>query len=94
MRYNNKIQICCDIPLQLIVYTEKRFARLNTKRFLIKGQKGTQNIWIPNAYLEPDGTIRADANLAWLFAKHDTRHKLELEGITIDQNNVQNKPCS
>lgn len=68
-----------NVPLKLIVYTEEHFARLKAKRFIINGTN--QNVWIPNKYLEPDGTIKPDANIDFVFYK--ARRQLELAGITF-----------
>lgn len=68
-----------NVPLKLIVYTEEHFARLKAKRFIINGTN--QNVWIPNKYLEPDGTIKSDANIDFVFYK--AHRQLELSGITF-----------
>ena len=81
-KYNLSVQYYKGVPLRLIQYTEEHFSAVRAKRFMIHGS--TQNIWVPNTYLEPDGTIKATANLDWLFSKAKEKHKLELAGITFD----------
>lgn len=78
-KYNTNIQMYKNIPLRLIVYTESHFAKLNAKRFTINGTN--QNIWIPNCYLEPDGTIKKNVNIDFVF--HKSKRQLELAGITF-----------
>lgn len=68
-----------NVPLKLIVYTEEHFARLKAKRFIINGTN--QNIWIPNKYLELNGTIKPDVNIDFVF--HKAHRQLELAGITF-----------
>lgn len=76
-KYNTNIQMYKNIPLKLIVYTESHFARLKAKRFTINNTN--QNVWIPNRYLELDGTIKSDVNIDFVFKK--ASRKLELAGI-------------
>lgn len=76
-KYNQTVQHYKHIPLKLIVYTEQHFSRLKAKRFVINGTH--QNVWIPNRYLMPDGTIKPDANLDFVF--RNAGRKLELAGI-------------
>lgn len=80
-KYNRNIQYYKGIPLKLIIYTEEHFSTLNAKRFMIIGSKAKQNLWIPNVYLEEDGSIKKKANLDWLFIKPANQHKLELEQL-------------
>ena len=56
-KYNTDTQYYKNVPLKLIVYTENHFARLRAKRYNINNT--VQNVWIPNCYLEPDGTIKS-----------------------------------
>jgi hypothetical protein len=78
-KYNTNTQYYKGIPLTLIVYTENHFAKLKAKRFLINNTK--QNVWIPNSYLELDGTIKANANIDFVF--RNCKKKLELSGVDI-----------
>ena len=76
-KYNTNTQMYKNIPLKLIIYTKSHFDRLKAKRFTINHTK--QNVWIPNKYLEPDGTIKTDANIDFVFYK--ASRQLELAGI-------------
>ena len=78
-KYNTSVQIYKNVPLKLIVYTEKHFARLKAKRFTINNSN--QNVWIPNQYLTEDGTIKPNANIDFVFYK--AKRQLELAGITF-----------
>lgn len=79
-KYNTKNQIYKGVPLKLIAYTENHFARLNAKRFVINNMN--QNVWIPNCYLEDDGTIKANANIDFVFLK--AKRQLELAGVSFN----------
>lgn len=48
------------------------------KRFKINGSN--QNVWIPNCYLEDDGTIKANMNIDFVFRK--SVNQLNKAGIT------------
>lgn len=78
-KYNTDIQYYKNVPLKLIVYTENHFAQLRAKRYNINNT--IQNVWIPNCYLEPDGTIKTDVNIDFIFYK--SKRQLELAGITF-----------
>lgn len=81
-KYNTEIQMYKNVPLQLIVYTENHFAKLKAKRFTINGTN--QNIWIPNVYLEPDGTLKENINIDFIFYK--SARQLELAGVEFKAN--------
>ena len=76
-KYNTNTQYYKNIPLKLIVYTESHFERLKAKRFCINNTN--QNVWIPNVYLEEDGSIKQDVNIDFVFYK--ARNQLRLAGI-------------
>lgn len=84
MEYNNKTQYYKGIPIKLIVYTEKHFARLNAKRFMLGDPKANQNIWIPNAYLESNGTIKNGVNIDFIFKKAYCQKKFYYAHININ----------
>lgn len=81
-KYNTRTQMYKNVPLQLIVYTESHFAKLKAKRFTINGTN--QNIWIPNVYLEPDGTLKENINIDFIFYK--SARQLELAGVEFKAN--------
>ena len=81
IRYNTGPQLVCNVRLRLIQYTDEHFARLKAKRFLIldsKDRPSGQNLWIPNSYLFPDGTIDPTKDLSWLFNRPENQRKLWL----------------
>lgn len=83
-KYNTKTQTYMGIHLRLIVYTEAHFARLKAKRFLILNadERPTgQNLWIPNSFLLPDGSLDTGKDLSWIFRLPINRHKFQLAGI-------------
>lgn len=83
-KYNMKVQTYKGVKVQLILYTEQHFARLKAKRFLLIGQNKSQNIWIPNSFLLPDGTLDPDKDLDWLFQQAWRQNKFYHAGIGID----------
>lgn len=66
-----------NVPLKLIVYTDSHFERLKAKRFNVNNT--TQNVWIPNQFLEPDGSIKENVNIDFVFYR--SKRQLELAGI-------------
>lgn len=84
MRYNNQTQYYKDIPVKLIVYTDKHFARLKAKRFMLGDPKFNQNVWIPNCYLEPNGTIKANVNIDFVFKQAYQQNKFTCAHININ----------
>ena len=81
---NRDTQYYKGIPVILIVYTENHFARLKAKRFLIGDPKYKQNIWIPNQFLEPDGTIKPNVNIDFVFRKAYDQNKFKIAHIDIN----------
>jgi hypothetical protein len=84
MEYNNKTQYYKGVPIKLIVYTEKHFARLNAKRFILGNPQAHQNIWIPNCYLEPNGTLKNGVNIDFIFKKAYCQKKFYYANININ----------
>lgn len=84
MEYNTNVQYYKGVPIKLIVYTEKHFARLKAKRFLLGDPKARQNVWIPNVYLEPDGTIKNSVNIDFVFRKAYCQKKFYYAHIYIN----------
>lgn len=67
--------------------TPEHFARLKAKRFLLINPKikdnSSQNILIPNAYLQEDGTLEPYVNIDFVFRTAALQRKFEYAGITI-----------
>lgn len=82
-KYNLSVQQYHGIPFRLILYTETHFQKLNAKRFRLGNS--SQNFWIPNSCLLPDGTVRTDKNLDWIFYTDDLRRKCRIAGIPHPQ---------
>lgn len=81
-KYNTQTQYYKGIPITLIVYTEEHFARLKAKRFLLGNSN--QNIWIPNCYLEPNGSVKENVNIDFVFKRAYYQNKLKLANIDIN----------
>ena len=84
MEYNTHVQYYKGVPIKLIVYTDKHFARLKAKRFLIGDFKSGQNIWIPNQYLEPNGSVKTGVNIDFIFQKAYLQKKFQYARININ----------
>ena len=84
MKYNNNVQFYKNVPIKLIVYTENHFKRLKAKRFMLGDIQYNQNIWIPNVYLEPDGTLKNNANIDFIFKKAYQQKKFYYAHININ----------
>lgn len=82
-KYNLEWQHYKGVPIRLILYTEAHFAALNAKRFLL-GRTETQNVWIPNKCLLPDGTLDPNQNHDWIFRKAWYQNKFKHAGIDIN----------
>ena len=84
MQYNKETQYYKGIPVRLIIYTDTHFARLKAKRFMLGDPKHNQNIWIPNSYLESNGTLKPDASIDWIFKKAYYQKKIQYAHININ----------
>lgn len=84
MEYNNHVQYYKGVPIRLIVYTDKHFARLKAKRFLLGNPKARQNIWIPNCYLEPNGTIKTGVDIDFIFKKAYLQKKFQFAQVNVN----------
>lgn len=73
---NFNIQQYRNIPLTLI---NRSYAGYKAKRYVINSTN--QNVWIPNAYLLPDGTIKPGTNLDFIFNTVQGQRKLELARV-------------
>lgn len=83
MEYNTNVQYYKGVPIKLIVYTEKHFNRVKAKRFILGDPRYKQNIWIPNCYLEEDGTIK-NVNIDFVFKKAYCQKKFYYAHIHIN----------
>ena len=72
--FNIATQLYKNIRLTLLDYHPSYCAARNAKRFRIG--HSIQNIWIPNCCLLPDGTLKPDINLDWIFNQERTKIKL------------------
>ena len=88
-KYNTNIQYYKGIPVELIVRED--YGCYKAKRFKINGSN--QNVWIPNCYLEDDGTIKANMNIDFVFRK--SVNQLNKAGITQAIIGIKRKmPCA
>ncbi|MGX5475978.1 hypothetical protein [Bacillus toyonensis] len=72
---NTAVQFYKGIKLQLINRNYKRFS---AKRYTLGGTN--KNVWIPNKHLHPDGVIKENENIDYVFRK--VQRQLELAGYT------------
>ena len=75
---NFNIQNYKGIPLKLI---DRNYKNYKAMRFVINNTN--QNIWIPKAYLEADGTIKSHVSLDFIFKTNQVKRKLELAGVIV-----------
>lgn len=83
-KYCSGVQYYKGIPLTLIIYTERHFAALRAKRFMLGDPKYNQNIWIPNTYLDESGHIKEGFNLDWAMQKAYRENKFKYAHIAIN----------
>lgn len=87
IKYNTNIQKYKGIQIQLIKYTDRHFAALRAKRFLLipdsEEVMTNQNVWIPNRYLEEDGTLKQNADIDFVFIRAMFQRKLKYAGIHV-----------
>lgn len=91
-KYCTETQYYKGIALRLIVYTEKHFAALRAKRFMLGDPRRNQNIWIPNSYLDETGRILPNANLDWAMQRAYRENKFRYAQIPINPYTWQEEP--
>lgn len=77
---NLKEQYYKGIPITQIRRVDYNFQ--GARRFLLG--KSSQNVWIPNCYLELDGTLKENINIDFIFKKAYIQKKLEYAKIDIN----------
>lgn len=77
MKLNCQFQYYKGLPLQLIHRSD--YKTKQAKRFTINHTN--QNVWIPNKHLLPNGTIKENENLDYVFA--GATRQLELAGVIM-----------
>lgn len=77
VKLNLENQYYRGLPLRLI--DRKDYNMRNAKRFIINNTN--QNVWIPNVFLEKDGTIKNDVDIMFIFKK--AKKQLELAGYKV-----------
>lgn len=73
-----KQQYYKGVPLRCII---RDYGERKAKRFTINGTN--QNVWIPNVYLEKDGTLKRNINIDFVF--HQAKNQLEIARIYYDK---------
>lgn len=68
---NLETQYYKEVPLQQINRSD--YHSLKARRFTLNGTN--QNVWIPNAYLLEDGTLKNGINIDFVFRDSKTRFK-------------------
>ena len=67
VNWNTNVQYYKGVPITLIPYAKVYYDEKNAKRFQLGERKYGQNIWIPNAYLEANGTLKTGVNIDFVF---------------------------
>lgn len=86
IKYNTHVQSYKGIKIRLIEYTPQHFDSLRAKRFMLISEKAPltrQNVWIPNCYLESDGTLKDHINIDFVFVTAARQNKLKYAYIDI-----------
>ena len=79
---NLSAQFYKGVRIRLI---KRDYGTQRAKRFLLGKEKNNhQNVWIPNIYLNDDGTVKPDANIDFVFKQAYYQNKFEYAGIAID----------
>lgn len=68
---NLDLQYYKGVPLRQI--DRKDYHALKARRFVLNDTN--QNVWIPNAYLQEDGTLKTNINIDFVFRDSKTRFK-------------------
>ena len=88
---NMDLQYYKGIPFRLIA---RKYTNMNAKRFTINDTN--QNIWIPNKHLEPNGTLKENENIDYVFRRawrqlNIAGVKQAIPGIKLSEENKLNK---
>lgn len=71
------------VRLKLLGLTEYEFEKYKAKRYIIGADNSGQNIWIPNCYLQEDGTLKENINIDFVMKKAIYQKKFEYAEINI-----------
>lgn len=75
--YNFAVQFYKGVPISLMDYSAEYYATRSAKRFHLGDKRYGQNIWIPNTYLEQDGTLKQGVNIDFVFRKAYQQRKFQ-----------------
>ncbi len=75
--YNDSDQFYKGIRIRLIPYHPIQYAKYKAKRFELGERKYGQNVWIPNAYLMEDGTLKKNINIDFVFTRAIRQNKFD-----------------
>lgn len=78
---NLKKQEYKGVPLFLI---NRNYTGYNAMRFMLGSRTSGQNIWIPNCYLQEDGTLKTNINIDFIFKKAYWQKKFEYAKINVN----------
>lgn len=76
---NLEMQFYKGIPIRLI---RRNYNSYNAKRFTLNGTN--QNVWVPNCYLEQDGTLKEGVNIDFVFKKAYLQGKFKYANINVN----------
>lgn len=76
---NLNMQYYKSIPIRLI---KRKYDGYNAKRFTLNGTN--QNVWVPNCYLEQDGTLKEGVNIDFVFKKAYLQGKFKYANINVN----------
>lgn len=64
-----------------ILLIKRNYNDYNAKRYMLGSRSSGQNIWIPNLYLEEDGTLKSNINIDFVFIKANFEGKFKKAGL-------------
>lgn len=81
--WNDKKQFYKGIRIRLIPYALEYYLKKKAKRFELGERRYGQNIWIPNKYLEDDGTLKPNINIDFVMYEAYRQKKFEYAHLDI-----------
>ena len=65
-----------------ILLIKRNYNDYKAKRYMLGSRSSGQNVWIPNAYLEEDGTLKPNINIDFIFIKANLDGKFKKAGLS------------
>lgn len=73
------------IQISLVVKSKREYTQLyKAKRYILGEEQYKQTIWIPNCYLLPDGKLKDNINIDFIFKRAYVQKKFMYAHIDIN----------